>query len=85
MYGCFKRRANFIDKSKVEYRHCIVDDLKSIHIFKDASSIEFFVNNGVEVFSSRVFDNLSDDSISFQTSGVANIDVKKWDLKRVCQ
>jgi beta-fructofuranosidase len=77
------QRANFTDKSNIESRHCIVEDLQCLHIFKDTSSIEFFVNNGEEVFSSRVFDDLSDNWISFHTSGSVNLDVEKWNLKRV--
>lgn len=78
------QRANFKDMNKIESRHCIVPTLRSIQVFKDTSSIEIFVNNGEEVFSSRVFDTPTNQSISFQTSGSLMMDVQKWDLKKVC-
>nr|WP_245831735.1 sucrose-6-phosphate hydrolase [Oceanobacillus senegalensis] len=77
-------RAGIAGDKVVEYRRCVVRNLEHIRIFKDASSIEIFVNNGEEVFSSRVFDNPEADSITFYVNG-GNVktDIKKWNLDRV--
>lgn len=76
-------RNHFSDPQKVESRHCHLEDLRDIHLFKDTSSIEIFINNGEEVFTSRVFDDLKAENINFRVSGNVTLDLQKWDLKRV--
>lgn len=76
-------RESIKDHNK-EQRHWVVETLKNIRIFKDTSSVEIFINDGEEVFTSRVFPKADDTAISFTTrDGRVQIDVKKWDLKRV--
>ncbi len=67
-----------------ESRHCHLNELKCIQLFKDTSSIEIFINEGEEVFSSRIFDTTFDSDITFSVEGNVTADVQKWDLKKVC-
>ncbi|MFC2948730.1 glycoside hydrolase family 32 protein [Virgibacillus sediminis] len=69
--------------SQQESRHCYLQDLKEIHLFKDTSSIEIFLNDGEEVFTSRVFDDVQTDEIVVLTSGSVEMNLQKWDLHRV--
>lgn len=77
----FQRKS--LTHSQLESRHCHLDDLRNIHIFKDTSSIEIFINNGEEVFSSRLFDQSSDRSITFSSKNKISIDINKWNLNKV--
>ncbi|MFP3489977.1 GH32 C-terminal domain-containing protein, partial [Staphylococcus sp. SIMBA_130] len=61
---CTFQRGEF-SMNGVEGRHCVLESLQNIQIFKDTSSIEIFINNGEEVFTSRVFDNPDVDEIRF--------------------
>lgn len=82
---CTFQRGEF-SKNGVEGRHCVLESLQNIQIFKDTSSIEIFINNGEEVFTSRVFDNPDVDEIRFiAKAGHVKIDVKKWNIKRVTE
>lgn len=47
-----------------DIREVKLKDLKSLRIFVDTSSIEIFINEGREVFSSRVFPNKEDKIVS---------------------
>lgn len=78
----FQRKSLLDNKS--ETRHCYVDDLNRVHVFKDTSSIEIFINDGEEVFSSRVFDETTNDRIIFRSNGLLKMNVSKWALKKVC-
>ena len=51
------------DKRKV-----IIEELRNIRVFMDTSSIEIFLNNGEEVFTSRVFPGKDDLIISIFTN-----------------
>ena len=54
-------------------RTCVLnasqDQPLKLHIFMDTSSIEVFVNDGEEVFTSRIFPRLDSDGITFFASG----------------
>ncbi|RKQ30269.1 glycoside hydrolase family 32 protein [Oceanobacillus halophilus] len=77
-------RGAFDGKGFVEKRQCVVETLHSLRMFKDTSSMEIFVNNGEEVFTSRVFDDPEAKGITFTaTEGKLEMDVKKWSQKRV--
>ena len=65
---------------ELEQRHYSLAKLHSLHIFKDTSSIELFVNDGEAVFSARIFDQGED--IVFNAVGPVRLDVTKWGLKR---
>lgn len=78
----FERR-DFAGEGK-EKRQCHLPALETIRIYKDTSSVEIFLNNGEEVFTSRVFDEPDKDDIFFSAlDGQVTIDVVKWKLKKV--
>ncbi|AXI08576.1 sucrose-6-phosphate hydrolase [Oceanobacillus zhaokaii] len=76
------QRKHFSKPGLMEVRHCKLKELRSIHIFKDTSSIELFLNNGEEVFTSRVFDDNNVILLHIE-DGSATLNIQKWDLKRV--
>src|SRR5690606_981013 len=55
-------RLKFSGEGK-EIRQCTLEELESIRIFKDTSSVEIFLNDGEEVFTSRVFHDLNREEI----------------------
>ncbi|AIF44849.1 sucrose-6-phosphate hydrolase [Virgibacillus sp. SK37] len=71
------------NKQGTESRHCRLDKLENIQLFKDTSSLEVFINNGEEVFTSRIFDDINEQAVSFQANGQVTFDVQKWDLKKI--
>lgn len=77
-------RGKFSGKGTFEKRHCLINHLKNIRIFKDTSSLEIFINDGEEVFTSRVFDRSETETITFSTiEGSVTMDVMKWNLQKV--
>jgi beta-fructofuranosidase len=62
-------------------RTCELDAEKvKFHLFVDTSSVEIFVNDGEEVFTSRIFPNRSSKDIRFfATNGSAAFKTVKWD------
>jgi beta-fructofuranosidase len=72
-----------LKEDKIEARHCELESLHKLHIFLDSSSVEIFLNDGEEVFSSRIFGNVIDESIVFSSPGEINFNLKKWTLKKV--
>lgn len=56
------------------------DEQLKLAIFVDTSSIEIFVNGGLEVFTSRIYTKENSQGISFFTDGKANLKAKIWDL-----
>ncbi len=69
-----------------EIRQCTLEELESIRIFKDTSSVEIFLNDGEEVFTSRVFHDLNREEIYFHAEeGQVKLDVTKWNLKKVTE
>ncbi|GIO23481.1 sucrose-6-phosphate hydrolase [Oceanobacillus sp. J11TS1] len=80
---CTLKRGKFSSEG-IESRHCVLENLDSIQILKDTSSVEIFINNGEEVFTSRVFDKLEADQVRFTSEdGCVMLHVRKWNLKRV--
>ncbi|MDL4843147.1 glycoside hydrolase family 32 protein [Aquibacillus rhizosphaerae] len=72
-----------INGEELETRHCHLNKLSRLRIFLDTSSIEIFINDGEEVFTSRIFDDQENDTISFQSKGKTIVDVYKWKLSNV--
>jgi beta-fructofuranosidase len=64
-------------------RKCKVDAEKiKFHLFVDSSSVEIFVNDGEEVFTSRIFPNSSSKEIRFfAKGGCAEFKAVKWDYE----
>nr|WP_144921724.1 sucrose-6-phosphate hydrolase [Paenibacillus bovis] len=61
-----------------ETRTCKVSSLSQIRVFMDHSSLEIFINEGEEVFTTRYFPSPEDETIIFQ--GDAKFRLTKWDL-----
>lgn len=53
-----------------------IDYIYSIKIFSDNSSLEIFLNNGEEVFSTRIYNDFVDSSLILKGNGIAI--VEKW-------
>jgi beta-fructofuranosidase len=88
IYNASKKLATFERESlkedkKIEARHCELESLHKIHIYLDTSSVEIFLNGGEEVFSSRIFGDVTDESIVFSSKGDIRFNLKKWTLKKV--
>ena len=62
-------------------RQCALDATSiKVHLFVDVSSVEIFINDGTEVFTSRIFPSKNSDGIRFFTSaGSAEFQMSKWD------
>ncbi|MBT2581646.1 sucrose-6-phosphate hydrolase [Planococcus sp. ISL-109] len=62
-------------------RKChIVGNVHKFHLFVDSSSVEVFVNDGTEVFTSRIFPDRKSKGIRFfATGGSAAFKAVKWD------
>ncbi|KZE82672.1 sucrose-6-phosphate hydrolase [Paenibacillus jamilae] len=65
-----------------EVRQCAWDkDHIKLHLFVDTSSVEIFVNDGEEVFTSRIFPHPESDEIRFfADKGEALFQAVKWDF-----
>ncbi|KGA95737.1 sucrase-6-phosphate hydrolase [Alkalihalobacillus alcalophilus ATCC 27647 = CGMCC 1.3604] len=72
-------RKSYVDGA-FEKRQCEVEQLSSLHIFIDTSSIEIFVNGGRKTLTARFYPLTNDDSIRFGTNGFATFLVHKWRL-----
>ncbi|RXI96587.1 sucrose-6-phosphate hydrolase [Anaerobacillus alkaliphilus] len=75
-------RKSYVDGT-VENRQCLLDRLHSLHIYIDTSSIEIFINEGEEVFTTRFYPSKSEPSITFGASKTCSFTIEKWDLKKV--
>ena len=53
-----------------------IEVVDSIKIFSDNSSLEIFLNNGEEVFSTRIYNDFVDASLKLKGNGTAIIE--KW-------
>ncbi|SEH47612.1 beta-fructofuranosidase [Halobacillus karajensis] len=74
-------RPHLEDKSKTEFRRVLLDrDLKNLRLFIDHSSLEVFVNEGEEVFTSRIYPQPNEEHILFTSLGATTFSVEKWGL-----
>lgn len=73
------KRSSFVDGSE-EFRSCHIEAVSELRFFVDSSSIEVFVNNGEEVFTSRYFPIEENESLLFKANGKTKFDVVKWEL-----
>lgn len=55
-----------------------INDVNFLRIFSDNSSLEIFLNNGEEVFSTRIYNESIDDTLKLKGNGTAKI--KKWNF-----
>ncbi|KAA2301148.1 sucrose-6-phosphate hydrolase, partial [Clostridioides difficile] len=67
------------DQNGVVRQCTLTADVIKFHLFVDASSVEIFVNDGEEVFTSRIFP--SRDSVDirfFARGGEADFEATQW-------
>lgn len=71
-----------MDEVNGNVRSCGLDtDPLKFHLFVDLSSVEIFINDGEEVFTSRIFpDPASQEIRLFCSGGTAEFQVHKWDI-----
>src|SRR5699024_8392674 len=74
------QRENFKNSQK-ESRSCEVKQIRQLRLFIDKSSIEIFVNEGEEVFTSRYFITKADQYIYMKSNQDSNIRLQIWNLK----
>ena len=55
-----------------------IEAVTSIRIFSDNSSLEIFLNNGEEVFSTRIYNDSVDTALKLRGNGSAI--VEKWNF-----
>ncbi len=75
-------RKSYVDGT-IERRQCQLNDLESLQVFVDTSSIEVFINEGTETFSARFFPDPKNSEVTFGSSHKCSFVAKKWDLKKV--
>lgn len=74
-------RISYVDGETVEERFCHLQQLKSVRIFLDTSSIEVFINGGEEVFTARIYPDVNENGISFAAEGEEKVTIEAWKLK----
>ena len=55
-----------------------IESVNAIRIFSDNSSLEIFLNNGEEVFSTRIYNDSVDTALKLRGNGSAI--VEKWNF-----
>ncbi len=73
-------RKSYVDGT-TEKRQCSLSVLSNLHIYIDTSSVEMFINDGQETFTSRIFPTPINDTITFGAAKDASFTIMKWDLK----
>lgn len=63
-----------------ETRSCFINKLSKLHLFIDNSSLEIFINEGEEVFTSRIFPDHNNKDITFKTENDVTLKVKIWEI-----
>ncbi|MGE6630449.1 glycoside hydrolase family 32 protein [Bacillus sp. NPDC077027] len=85
-YDKLKRRLTLeresFENRTTEIREVEIEELKDLHIFIDASSIEIFVNGGREVLTARFFPSPGNKSISISGRNETKIRMKTWHLQK---
>lgn len=74
-------------KGEAGVHSCLIEKKKhlKLHFFIDTSSIELFVNNGREVFTSRIYPKQSSQKIKFfAVNGIVNLEkIRQWKLAEI--
>lgn len=55
-----------------------INSIKGIRIFSDNSSIEVFLNDGEEVFTTRIYNDIIDRLVKIKGNGT--VDIRKWNI-----
>ncbi|MCA1029571.1 sucrose-6-phosphate hydrolase [Bacillus timonensis] len=79
--GIFTLERHSFADGKTESRSCKLNELHSLRIYLDTSSIEIFVNDGEEVFTARIYPYKNCRKIAFGSKNEAVVSVTKWDLR----
>lgn len=61
-----------------DYRQVAIESISNIRIYSDNSIIEIYLNDGEEVFTSRIYNNQLDKNLSLVGTGYATL--TKWSL-----
>ena len=56
------------------------DKLK-LHLIFDRFSVELFVNNGIQAFTSVFYTPLEADGIAFECDGTVAVDIEKYSIE----
>ncbi len=67
----------------VEKRQCKLEQLRDARLYIDTSSVELFVNDGEEVFTTRFYPTKDNEDVVFGASEKCRFSVKKWTLAKV--
>ena len=62
-----------------DIKSCSIDKLESIQVFADTSSLEIFINNGEEVFTTRIYPKIDKDKIILKGE-LDNIKINLYEL-----
>ncbi|KHE72027.1 sucrose-6-phosphate hydrolase [Halobacillus sp. BBL2006] len=75
-------RPHLEDKKRTEFRRVKLEEkLTKLHLFIDYSSLEVFVNDGKEVFTSRIFPQAEEERILFTSLGTTTFSIEQWKLE----
>ncbi|WP_294395786.1 sucrose-6-phosphate hydrolase [uncultured Clostridium sp.] len=76
-----KSGSEFATEYGTERRSDFHGDSLKLQIYIDVSSVEIFINDGEEVFTSRIFTSESAQRLSLFAEGVGNADIDIWTIK----
>jgi beta-fructofuranosidase len=75
-------RQSYVD-GVVEKRQCQIENLHSLHLFIDTSSLELFINEGKQTFTARYYPTPNNKTIQFAASKQCSFKIKKWELAKL--
>ncbi len=66
-----------------EVRRTAIEKLKNLHIFLDTSSIEIFINDGENVFTSRIFPSENSREVFLRPFEKSPFTITTWELENI--
>ncbi|MFG6120007.1 glycoside hydrolase family 32 protein [Thalassobacillus sp. B23F22_16] len=70
---------------EMENRSCrLIEGIKHVQVFIDRSSVEFFINKGKEVFTTRMFADPEERLLKVKQKGNEQLKLTAWGLKDNC-
>lgn len=75
------KRTNLVTNERKE-RACFLNELRTINIFIDVSTVEIFINEGEEVFSLRFFPSANERGIAFTSERKEIAKITAWKMRR---
>ncbi|MFG6114725.1 sucrose-6-phosphate hydrolase [Halobacillus sp. MO56] len=80
--GYFTMERSSLANGNTESRSCrLVEGLQQMHVFIDHSSVEIFVNDGKEVFTSRIFADPDERMMKVVHKGKERLKLTAWKLR----